>query len=142
MPGIYKRPDVCQIHTYIYIYIYITFLKNMVLWIIRYGLKRRRLFGKTCAFDVKGTLRPTVSRPVCLGVRSPSVARDKFYFLLETSFRQLLVCYFLAPSLTRGRVCFCQYQSIVSQYLHKKFTLSVFDTVQGCMYNIRDSSTK
>jgi hypothetical protein len=31
--------------------------------------------------------------------------RDQFYFLLEIHFRQLRVCYFVAPSLTRGRVC-------------------------------------
>jgi hypothetical protein len=30
---------------------------------------------------------------------------DQFYFLLEISFRQLWVCNFVAPSLTRGRVC-------------------------------------
>jgi hypothetical protein len=44
--------------------------------------------------------------------------------------------YVVAPSLTRGRVCllavFRQYQSIMSHYLHKIFTLSVFDTVQEC----------
>jgi hypothetical protein len=28
-----------------------------------------------------------------------------FFFLLEIFFRQLRVCYFVAPSLTRGRVC-------------------------------------
>jgi hypothetical protein len=42
------------------------------------------------------------------------------------------------PSVTRGRVCllsgFCQYQSIVSRYVHKVFTLSVFDIVQGYIY--------
>jgi hypothetical protein len=27
------------------------------------------------------------------------------FFLLEIFFRQLRVCYFVAPSLTRGRVC-------------------------------------
>jgi hypothetical protein len=31
--------------------------------------------------------------------------RDQFVFLLEISFRQLQVCYFVAPSLTRARVC-------------------------------------
>jgi hypothetical protein len=31
--------------------------------------------------------------------------RDQFFFLLEIFFRQLRVCYFVAPSLTRGRVC-------------------------------------
>jgi hypothetical protein len=54
---------------------------------------------------VEVKLRPTVSRPVRLGVRHPSGTRDKFFFLLEIFFRQLRVCYFVAPSLTRGRVC-------------------------------------
>jgi hypothetical protein len=31
--------------------------------------------------------------------------RDQFFFLLEIFFRQLRVYYFVAPSLTRGRVC-------------------------------------
>jgi hypothetical protein len=50
-------------------------------------------------------LRPTVCRPICLGVGRPSGTRDRFFFLLEISFRQLRVCYFVAPSLTRSRVC-------------------------------------
>jgi hypothetical protein len=56
-------------------------------------------------YEVEATLRPTVSRPVCLGVRRPSGIRDQFYFLLEIFFRQLRFCNFVAPSLTRGRVC-------------------------------------
>jgi hypothetical protein len=55
--------------------------------------------------EVEVILRPTVSRLVCLGVRRPYRTRDQFFFLLEISFRQLRVCYFVAPSLTRGRVC-------------------------------------
>jgi hypothetical protein len=31
--------------------------------------------------------------------------RDQFFFLIEIFFRQLWVCYFVATSLTRGRVC-------------------------------------
>jgi hypothetical protein len=54
--------------------------------------------------DVEVNLWPTVSRPVCLGVRHPSGTCDQFFFLLEISFRQLRV-YFVAPSLTRERVC-------------------------------------
>jgi hypothetical protein len=54
---------------------------------------------------VKVILRSTVSRPVGLGVRHPSGTRDQFFFLLEIFFRQLRVCYFVAPSLTRARVC-------------------------------------
>jgi hypothetical protein len=55
--------------------------------------------------EVEVNLRPAVSRPVCLGVRHPSGTFDRFFFLLEISFRHLRVWYFVAPSLTRGRVC-------------------------------------
>jgi hypothetical protein len=55
--------------------------------------------------EVEVNLRPTVSRPVCLGVGHPSGTSDQFFFRLEILFRQLRVCYFAAPSLTRGRVC-------------------------------------
>jgi hypothetical protein len=54
---------------------------------------------------VKVLLRPTVSWPVRLGISHPSATRDQLFFLLEIFFRQLRVCYFVAPSLTRGRVC-------------------------------------
>jgi hypothetical protein len=54
---------------------------------------------------VRVTLRPTVSRPVRLGVRHPSGTRDQFFFLLEIFFRQLRACYFVAPSLTRRPIC-------------------------------------
>jgi hypothetical protein len=60
---------------------------------------------KRCLVKVKVTLQPTVSRSVCLGVRRPSGTRDQFFCLLEIFFRQLRVCYFVAPSLTRGLVC-------------------------------------
>jgi hypothetical protein len=55
--------------------------------------------------EVEVNLRPTVSRPVCLGVRRPSGTRDQFFFHLEISFRLLRVYYFVAPFLTRGVVC-------------------------------------
>jgi hypothetical protein len=55
--------------------------------------------------EVEVNLRPTVSRPVCVGVRHPFRTPDQFFVLLEISFRQLRVCYFVALSLTRGRVC-------------------------------------
>jgi hypothetical protein len=55
--------------------------------------------------EVEVNLRPTVSQSVCPGVRRPSETCDQFFFLLEISFRQLWLCYFLAPSLMRGRVC-------------------------------------
>jgi hypothetical protein len=60
---------------------------------------------RTLEVAVAVNLRPTVSRPVCPGVRRPSGTYDQFFFLLEISFRQLRLCYFVALSLTRGRVC-------------------------------------
>jgi hypothetical protein len=59
----------------------------------------------TLFIEVEVNLRPTVSLPVCLGVRRPSWTCDQFFFLLEISFRHLRVRYFVAPFLTRGRVC-------------------------------------
>jgi hypothetical protein len=57
-------------------------------------------------FEVEVKLQPTVSRPVCLGVRRPSGTHDQFFFLLDDIFlRQLQVCYFVAPCLTKGWVC-------------------------------------
>jgi hypothetical protein len=55
--------------------------------------------------EVEVNLRPTVSRPVCPGVRRPCGTCDQFFFRHVISCRQLRLCYFVAPSLTRGRVC-------------------------------------
>jgi hypothetical protein len=57
------------------------------------------------AVEVEVNLRSTASRPVCPGVRRPSETRDHFFYVLEISFRQLRLCYFVAPSLTRVWVC-------------------------------------
>jgi hypothetical protein len=54
-------------------------------------------------------LTTVIRPPVCLGVSRSSGTRDQFFLLLEISFRQLWVCYFVAPYLTRGRVCNLRY---------------------------------
>jgi hypothetical protein len=50
--------------------------------------------------EVKVTLRPTVSRPVCLGIKHPSGVYNNIFITVG----QLRVCWCGALSLTRGRV--------------------------------------
>jgi hypothetical protein len=50
------------------------------------------------------TLRPTVSRPVNLGVKHPSENQEQIFIIV----RHLRVCWCGAPSLKRERVCLLQ----------------------------------
>jgi hypothetical protein len=90
------------------------------LWQNKFGLITKETFRVINSYlktEVEVNLQPTVSRPVCLGVRCPSGTRVQFFFLLEISFRQLRVRYFVAPSLTRGRVCNLLYNCFWALFL-------------------------
>jgi hypothetical protein len=83
------------------------FLIQQATWLLisSFSISAYSAMVHSALIEVEVILRPTVSWPVRLGVRHPSGTRDQFLFLLEIFFRQLRGCYFVAPFLTRGRVC-------------------------------------
>jgi hypothetical protein len=94
------------------VYLFMYFDMFYIQW---HHLPKRDLWNKVY-------MNESVSRLVRLGVRHPSGAGDQFFFLLEIFFRQLRVCYFVAPSLTRGRVC----NLLLLLFLGSAVPLSIF----------------
>jgi hypothetical protein len=70
------------------------------------GIRPRLHTGLTISsLSLSLMLRPTVSRPVCLGIRHQFGAYDQIFFFRSEYVWQLRSWFRGAPSLTRGRVC-------------------------------------
>jgi hypothetical protein len=74
---------------------------HVLLYVCSAGCLPLRVVWSCYECLVRVMLGPTVSRPLCLGVKYPSGAQDYIFITV----RQLEVCWCEALSLTRGRVC-------------------------------------
>jgi hypothetical protein len=93
------------------IYESVTFSASVVRWLtlhswnlnywIAFSIHLRMINDLWNPVESSLILRPTVSRPVCLGIKHPTGVHDQIFIPV----RQLRVCWSEAPSLTRGRVC-------------------------------------
>jgi hypothetical protein len=73
-------------------------LHSVAHWLIQHGAE---------LLSLSLMLRPTVSRPVCLGIKHPSGAYDRIFFSVRNTeyVWQLRSLFRGMPSLMRGRVC-------------------------------------
>jgi hypothetical protein len=96
-----------QAFTLIYSWLHKSSLQS--LYYTQYRLSLQTPSTKTACVSLSLSLMswPTVSRPVCLGIKHPTGAYDQIFISVRNTeyVWQLRSCFRGAPSLTRGRVC-------------------------------------